>query len=163
MCTFGVLGLLCEAPATAEITAMIETISFLGPRGPVTHDEQSRIFSFHTCRLFLSGHDPIRSLASQQSMIRVRHRLQLTMWHVYGYSGNLGYEYADHAAALGTSEFISSHKVTSCCIPHNFDASVCFDGCNNINEIYERLQQIRANTAFLKCVSLALSPFVFAF
>ena len=29
---------------TAEMTAMIEALSFLGPRGPVTHDEQSRIF-----------------------------------------------------------------------------------------------------------------------
>ena len=26
---------------TAEMTAMIEALSFLGPRGPVTHDEQS--------------------------------------------------------------------------------------------------------------------------
>ena len=29
---------------TAEMTAMIEAFSFLGPRGPVTHDEPSRIF-----------------------------------------------------------------------------------------------------------------------
>ena len=28
---------------TAEMTAMFEALSFLGPRGPVTHDEQSRI------------------------------------------------------------------------------------------------------------------------
>ena len=26
---------------TAEMTAMIEALSFLGPHGPVTHDEQS--------------------------------------------------------------------------------------------------------------------------
>ena len=29
---------------TAEITAMIEALWFLGPRGPVTPDDQSRIF-----------------------------------------------------------------------------------------------------------------------
>ena len=29
---------------TAEMTAMIEALSFLGPRGPVNPDEQSRIF-----------------------------------------------------------------------------------------------------------------------
>ena len=29
---------------TGEVTAMIEAFSFLGPRGPVTRDEQSRIF-----------------------------------------------------------------------------------------------------------------------
>ena len=29
------------------------------------------------------------AFACQQSMIRVQHRLQLTMQHVYGHSGNL--------------------------------------------------------------------------
>ena len=29
---------------TAELTAMIEALSFLGPRGPVTPGEQSRFF-----------------------------------------------------------------------------------------------------------------------
>ena len=29
---------------TAEMTAMIEALSFLGPRGPVARDEQSCIF-----------------------------------------------------------------------------------------------------------------------
>ena len=28
----------------AEMTAMFEALSFLGPRGPVTHDEQSSIY-----------------------------------------------------------------------------------------------------------------------
>ena len=32
------------------------------------------------------------TLACQQSMIRVQHRLRLTMQHVYGKSGNLGNE-----------------------------------------------------------------------
>ena len=38
------------------------------------------------------------ALAYQQSMIRAQHRLRLTMQHVYGHSGNLGSECADHAA-----------------------------------------------------------------
>ena len=29
---------------TAEMTAMVEALSFLGPRGPVARDEQSCIF-----------------------------------------------------------------------------------------------------------------------
>ena len=29
---------------TAEMTAMFEALSFLGPRGPVAHEERSRIF-----------------------------------------------------------------------------------------------------------------------
>ena len=138
---------------TAEMTAMFEALSFLGSRGPVTHDEQSRIVhdSMHAAGICL-GTIQARShvqlaLACQQSMIRVQHRLRLTMQHVYGHSGNLGNECADHAGALGTFGLISSHNVTSRWIRHNFDASVCFDGCNNIGEILERLQHIRTNTA----------------
>ena len=40
---------------TAEMTAMIEALSFLGPRGPVTHDEQSCIYddSMHAAGICL--------------------------------------------------------------------------------------------------------------
>ena len=89
------------------------------------------------------------ALACQQSMIRVQHRLRLTMQHVCGHSGNLGNECADHAAALGTFGLISSHTVATRWIPHNFDTSVCFAGCYSISETLERLQHIRTNTATL--------------
>ena len=85
------------------------------------------------------------ALACQHSMIRVQHRLRFTMKHVYGHSGNWGNECADHAAALGTFGLISSHNVATRWIRHIFDASVCFDGCNNISDILERLQHIRTN------------------
>ena len=80
-------------------------------------------------------------------MIRVQHRLRLTLQHVYGHSWNLGNECADHAAALGTFGLISSHNVASRWIRNNFDTSVCFDGCHSISETLERLQHIRTNTA----------------
>ena len=99
------------------MTAMIEALAFLDPRGPVTHDEQSRICfdSLHAAGICL-GTIQARThvqlaLACQQSMIRVQHRLRLTMQHVYGHCGNLGDECADHAAALGTFGLISSHNV----------------------------------------------------
>ena len=136
---------------TAEMTAMIEALSFLGPRGPVTPDEQSRIFydSMHAagiCVGTIQARTRVQlALACQQFMIRVQHRLRLTMQHVYGHSGNLGNECVDHAAALVTFGLISSHNVTSRWIRHNFDTSVCFDGCNNISETLERLQHIRTN------------------
>ena len=60
------------------------------------------------------------ALACQQSMIRVQHRLRLTMQHVYGHSRNLGNECADCAAALGTFGLISSHNAASRWIRHNF-------------------------------------------
>ena len=69
------------------------------------------------------------------------------MQHVFGQGRNLGNECADHAAALGTFGLISSHNVATRWIRHNFDTSICFDGCNNIRETLERLQDIRTNAA----------------
>ena len=40
---------------------------------------------------------------------------------------------------------ISNHNVATRWIRHNFDASVCFDGCDNISEVLERLRHIRTN------------------
>ena len=136
---------------TAEMTAMVEALSFLGPRGPVARDEQSCIYhdSMHAAGICL-GTIQARThvqpaLACQQSLIHAQRRLRLTMQHVYGHGGNLGNECADYAAALGTFGLVSSHNVATRWIHHNFDASVCFDGCNNISDILERLQHIRTN------------------
>ena len=71
------------------------------------------------------------------------------MQHVHGHGVNLGIECADHAAALGTFGLTSSHNVATRWIRHNFDASVCFVGCNNISEVSERLQHIRTNATSL--------------
>ena len=38
-------------------------------------------------------------LHCQRSMLRTQHRLRLTMQHVYGHTGNLGDECADHLAS----------------------------------------------------------------
>ena len=115
---------------TAEMTAMFEALSFLGPRGPVAHEERSRIFcdSMHAAGICL-GTIQARThvqlaLACQQSMIRAQHRLRLTMQHVFGHGGNLGNECGDHAAALGTFGLISSENVVARWIRHNFDTSV---------------------------------------
>ena len=112
----------------------------------------SHVFTMILCMLlgFCLGTVQARThvqlaLACQRSLTHVQRRLRLTMQHVFGHSGNLGDECADHAAALGTFGLISSHNVATRWIRHNFDASVCFVGCNNISEILERLQNIRTN------------------
>ena len=140
---------------TAEMTAMIEALFFLGPHGPVTRDEQSCIYydSLHAAGICL-GTIQARThvqlaLACQQSMIRAQHTLRLTMQHVCGHGGNLGNECADHAAALGTFGVTSSHNVATRWIHHNFVASVCFGGCNKIGEVLERLQHIRTDATSL--------------
>ena len=111
---------------TAEMTAMIEALSFLGPHGPVARDEQSCFYydSKHAAGVCL---DTIQArthvelaLACQRSMLSAQHRLRLAMQHVYGHGGNLGNECADHAAALGTF---------GRWIHNNFDASVCSESC----------------------------------
>ena len=96
------------------------------------------------------------ALACQQSMIRAQHRLRLTMQHVYGHGGNLGNECADHAAALGTFGLTSGHNVATRWIHNNFDASVCFDGCNNISEVLERLQHIRTDATSLPKIGVSV-------
>ena len=147
---------------TAEMTAMIEALAFLGPRVPVAREEQSCFYcgSLHAAGICL-GTIQARThvqlgLACQRSMIFAQRKLRLTMQHVYGHSGNLGNECADHPAALVTLNFTSNHNVATCWIHHNF-ASACFDGCNNITEIPERLQRIRTDAASLsKKLELAL-------
>ena len=81
------------------------------------------------------------ALACQRSMLCAQHRLRLTMQHVYGHTGNLGSECADHAAALGSLGLISSRNVDTRWFHHNFDTSACCHGCNNISEILERLHR----------------------
>ena len=90
----------------AEMTAMIEALSFLGPCGPVTRDEQSCIFydSMHAAGICL-GTIQARThvqlaIACQQALIHAQRRLRLTMQHVYGHGGNLGNECADHVLHL---------------------------------------------------------------
>ena len=125
-------GAIIHSNNTAEMTAMFEALSFLGPRGPVTHDEQSRIYydSMHAaciCLGTIQARTHVQlALACQQSMIRAQHRLRLTMQHVFGHGGNLGNECADHAAALGTFGLISSHNVVTRWIRHNFDTLCLF-------------------------------------
>ena len=74
---------------TAEMTAMFKAGSFLGPRGLVTHDEQSRVYndSMHVagvCLATIQARTHVQlALACQRSMIRSQHRLWLTMQHFW--------------------------------------------------------------------------------
>ena len=119
------------------MTAMVEALSFLGPCGPVARDA-------NLCMYYDSKHAAGVCLGFRS--------VHMFNWHLH-VSGrrnapNTGYglpcntcvrnECADHAATLGTFGLISNHNVATRWTRHNFDASVCFDGCNNISEILER-------------------------
>ena len=51
---------------------------------------------------------------------------------------------------------LTMHKVASRWIRHNFDASACFDGCNNIAEVWERLQRIRIDVSSLPRIGFSV-------
>ena len=137
---------------TGEMTAMIEALSFLGPRGTVARDANSCIYydSKHAAGMCL-GTIQARThvqlaLACQQSMLKVQHRLRLTVQHVYGHTGNLGNECADHAVALGTFGQVSNHNLSTRWIRHDFDTAACFGSCNNIGDVLEKLRDTRTET-----------------
>ena len=88
---------------TAEMSAMIELLFFLGPQGPVAHDANSCIFydtkhAAGVCLGTIRARTHVQlALACPQSMLSVQHRPRFTTRHVYGHAGNLGNECTDHA------------------------------------------------------------------
>ena len=175
-------GARIQSNNTAEMTAMFEALSFLGSRGPVNPDEQSRICydSMHAagiclCTIQARTHVQL-ALACQQSMIRVQHRLRLIMHHVFGHGGNwvmnalimlLLLAHVDSSLAIMSPRagFITTSTLL-----------YVFDGCINIGGVLERLQHIRTNATSLPqdlsqscfhhrfhclfCISRDLRPFV---
>ena len=73
---------------TAEMSAMIEALSFIGPHGPVACDASSCILydSKHVagvCLGTIQARTHVQlALACQQSMLKVQHKLRFTMHHV---------------------------------------------------------------------------------
>ena len=104
---------------TTEMTAMVEALSFLGPRGPVARHTNSCISydSKHAagvCLGTIQSRTHVQlALACQQSTLSAQHRLRLTMQHVCGHTGNLGNECADHAAALGALCLVSNQNLAT--------------------------------------------------
>ena len=131
------------------MSALIEALSFLGPRGPVARDANSCIYhdSKHAagvCLGTIQARTHVQlALACQRSMLKVQYRLRFTMQHVYGHTGNLGHECADHAAALGALGLVSSHNLCPRWTHHSFDTAACFASCNDIGDVTEKLHDIR--------------------
>ena len=75
-------------------------------------------------------------------MLKVQ-RCGFAMQHVYGHTGNLGNECADHAAALRALGPVSNLNLSTRWVHHNFDIDACFGSCNNIGNLLEKLHDIR--------------------
>ena len=106
---------------TAEMSAMIEALSFLGPHGPVARDMDSCIYydSKHAAGVCLGTIQAQAHMFNWCLHVRGRRYAPNTGYgshrckHVYGHTGNLGNECADHAAALGSLGLISSHNIAT--------------------------------------------------
>ena len=130
---------------TAEMSAMLEALCFLGPHGPVARNANSCIYD-HSKQAAgnwlgtMRAHTHVQlALACQQSILKVQQRLLLTTLHVYGHTGNLGNERADHAAALGALGLLSSHNFSTRWAHHSFGTTACFASWNNIGDVLEKL------------------------
>ena len=71
------------------------------------------------------------------------------MQHVYGHTGNLGNECADHAAALGTFGLESNQNLSTRWARHSFDTAACFSSCDYIGDVLVKLHDIGTETTTL--------------
>ena len=118
---------------------MIEAPSFFGSHGPARG-----LHAAGVCLGTIQARTRVQlALACQQSMLSVQHRLRFTMQHVHGHTGNLGNERADHAAAVGALGLVPSHNLSARRARHTFDTAACFASCNNIDDVVEKLHDIR--------------------
>ena len=128
---------------TAEMTAMIKALSFLGPHCPVARDVSSGIYydSTHAAGVFWHDSSPHTCpIGTRMSTVHDFRSTQTSAHHakgVYGHTGNLGNECADHAAALGTFDLVLNHNFAARWLRHNFDTAACFGSCNNIGAVLE--------------------------
>ena len=101
---------------TAELSSIIEALSFWEPAGPVSRGSQACIFydSKHaadTCMGMIQARTNVPlGLLSQQLLLQAQLRLRITMQYVYSHGQNVGNECADRAAALGDTWFISNQN-----------------------------------------------------
>ena len=77
---------------TAEMSAIVEALSFLGPRGPVACDACSCVFydSKHAASVCLGtiyARTHVQLGLSCQQLLKVPRRARFTMQHVYSHQG----------------------------------------------------------------------------
>ena len=88
-----------------------------------------------------------------------KHRLRLTVQHLYGHRGNPGNECADHAAALGTFGLTSNQNVATRWIHHNISTHPrvlmavktslrSWNDCDAFDQMLRRFHQIAISVVF---------------
>ena len=103
---------------TAEISSMIEALSFLGNSGTLARDARSCFFyGSKRAAGVCFGHNPCSDvqlgLSYQRLLLKVQLRLRFTMQHVYSHAETLGNECADRAAALRIFGLVSNQNLST--------------------------------------------------
>ena len=139
-------------------TTLLTCRPSLRPHSPVARDAISCVFYDSKHAVGVCGTIQARThmqlaLSCHQSLLKVQHRLRLTMHHVYGHAGNLGNECADHAAALCALGLVSSHNLSTRWTHHSFDSTSCSASCHNLGDVSEKLRisQSFPSHNILKC------------
>ena len=126
---------------TAEMLAIVEALSFLGPHGLVARDACSGVvFGSKHAASVCSGTIHARThvqigLSCQQLLLKVQHKLLFTMQHIYSQAEILGNECADHAVALGIFGLVSNQNLSTRWTRHSFDSAACCATCINLGNI----------------------------
>ena len=133
---------------TAELSSIIEALSFLRPAGPVARGSQACIF-FHSKRaanIQTRTNVPL-GLTSQQLLLQAQLRLRIAMQHVYRHGQKRGYECADHAAALGALGLISNQNIDTRWVRPSCDSATQLGACGNMDEFLQGSHDVRRTHA----------------
>ena len=139
------------------MNAMVEALSFLGPRGLVARDSNSCIHydSKHAagvCLGTIQARTHVQfARACQQSMLSVQHRLRLPCNTCTATAGTWRMNVLIMPPHLGHSA-LSYHKLATRWVRHKIDTFPCFDACNNIGDVL-------GNCVTLVLTQHGLSPF----
>ena len=134
---------------TAELSGIIEPLSFLWPAGPVTRGPQACIFydsqnAPNICLGLTQTRTNVHvGLTSQQLLLQTQLRMRITMQHIYSHRQNLLNECADHAAALSALGFISNQNVFDRWAHPSFDSATLFDACGNLDVFFFKKKILR--------------------
>ena len=134
---------------TAELSSMIEALSFFGPSGTVARDAGFCIFygfkhAAGVCLGTIRARTHVQlGLSCQRLFLKVQLRQRFTMQHVNSHAENLGNECADHAAALGAFGLVSNHNHSMRWARQSIASVSCFDICHNLGDVFEKLRDVR--------------------
>ena len=114
---------------TADMTAMVEVLSFLGPHGPVARDACIYYDSKHAaciCLGTIQAHTHVQlALACQQSLLKVSTDMCAATPGTWVMDDLIMPPHLGHSV-------VSRHNLPTRWARHTFDTAACFASCNNV-------------------------------